>query len=65
MSLKYFHILFILLAVMTTIGFGLWAILVNGLPGGLRAMGGFSVASGVVLLVYGIRFLRKARSIII
>ena len=65
MSLKYFHILFILLSVMTMVGFGLWAMLVTGLPGGFRIMGGFSLLGGVALVIYGIRFLKKSKSIII
>ena len=65
MSLKYFHILFIALSVLTTVGFGLWAILAHNLPGGFRTMGGISIAAGATLLVYGVRFFKKAKSIII
>ena len=65
MSLKYFHILFILVSVMLTVGFGLWALLVNGLPAGFRVMGGFSLLGGFLLVVYGIRFLKKLKTIII
>ena len=64
MSLKYFHILFIVMSVLTTVGFGLWALLVNGLPGGFRVMGVFSLLGGVALLVYGFRFMKKLKSII-
>ena len=65
MSLKYFHILFIILSVLTMVGFGLWALLVNGLPSGFKTMGVVSLLGGVALLVYGIRFLKKLKSIII
>lgn len=65
MSLKYFHILFIALSVFTTLGFGLWAVLVNGLPSGFRTMGAVSILLGVFLTIYGIRFIRKSKSIII
>lgn len=65
MSLKYFHLLFIILSVFTTVGFGLWALLVNGLPSGFKTMGVISLLGGVLLLVYGIRFLKKLKSIII
>lgn len=65
MSLKYFHLLFIVLSVFTTVGFGLWALLVNGLPSGFRSMGAVSLVLGVLLLVYGIRFFKKSKSIII
>lgn len=65
MSLKYFHILFIVLSVLTTVGFGLWALLVNGLPDGFKIMGGVSLFLGVILFIYGIRFLKKSKKIII
>jgi VIT1/CCC1 family predicted Fe2+/Mn2+ transporter len=65
MSLKYFHIVFIALSVFTTMAFGLWAVLVNSLPPGFKAMGAVSIALGVLLLIYGIRFLKKSKSIII
>ena len=65
MSLKLFHILFILLSVLTALGFGLWALLVNGLPGAFRVMGVLSLVGGLALLIYGIRFLKKAKSIIV
>ncbi|MDF1754431.1 MAG: hypothetical protein P1U89_16725 [Verrucomicrobiales bacterium] len=65
MSLKHFHLLFIVLSILITLGFGLWAVLLNGLPSGFKAMGGFSLFLSVILIVYGIRFLRKSKSIII
>ena len=65
MSLKYFHLLFIIVSLLTTVGFGLWALLVNGLPSGFKTMGVISLLGGVVLLVYGIRFMKKLKSIII
>lgn len=65
MSLKYFHILFILISVMTMVGFGLWALFVNGLPAGFQIMGGVSLLGGIGLVIYGIRFLKKSKSIII
>jgi hypothetical protein len=65
MSLKYFHLLFIVLSILITVGFGLWAMLLNGLPGGLRVLGGISFFLGVLLFWYGVRFLKKSKSIII
>ncbi len=65
MSLKHFHLAFIVLSVVITIGFGLWAVLVQGLPAGFDTMGWISLAGGVALAIYGIRFLRKSKSIII
>ena len=65
MSLKLFHILFILLSTLTCFGFGLWAVLMRGLPEMFRVMGVLSLLGGVVLIIYGIRFLKKSKSIII
>jgi len=65
MSLKYFHLIFIVLAIATTAGFGLWAMLANGLPGGFRVIGWFSLALGLLLFWYGICFLKKSKTIII
>lgn len=65
MSLKHFHILFIVLSVLTTILFGLWAILSKNLPSGFKTMGSVSLVGGILLLIYGIRFLRKSKKIII
>lgn len=64
MSLKFFHILFIVLSVLTTVLFGLWAILAD-LPSGFKTMGWASLVGGILLLIYGIRFLKKAKNIII
>ena len=61
MSLRAFHILFILLAILLAIGCAAWAF-VN------ETAFGFGVAScfvAVGLLVYGIWFLKKTRRIII
>ena len=65
MSLKLFHIFFIVLSVLISVGFGLWALLVNGLPEGFRSMGVVSLLCGVSLVIYGIRFLKKSKSIIV
>ncbi len=65
MSLKYFHLIFIALSIITTVGFGVWALNVQGLPSGFKAMGWFSLFLGGVLCWYGVRFLKKSKSIII
>lgn len=65
MSLKLFHILFILISGLTTLLFGLWAVLVNGLPDGFKLMGWISLSGTFLLVIYGIRFLKKSKSIII
>lgn len=65
MSLKHFHILFIILSVLTTVLFGLWALLMKGLPSGFKTMGTISLVGGILLFIYGIRFLKKSKKIII
>lgn len=65
MSLKVFHICFIVISVLLTGGFGVWALMVNGLPGAFRIMGGVSLLGAIILVFYGIRFLKKAKSIIV
>lgn len=64
MSLKHFHIFFIVLAILTCLGFGAWAILFPKLDIGLRIMGWISAVVGVGLVGYGIIFVRKARTVI-
>ncbi|NNE92530.1 MAG: hypothetical protein HKN23_12860 [Verrucomicrobiales bacterium] len=64
MSLKKFHLLFIVLAILTCLGFGAWALLVEGLPDNFRVMGWISAGLGVLLVGYGIYFVRKAKTVI-
>jgi hypothetical protein len=53
-SLRAFHVLFIVVSLVTAFGFGVWSFN-NDAP----LMGSLSVAGGVALLVYGQWFLRK------
>lgn len=64
MSLKHFHILFIVFAAVFCLAFGAWAFMAMEQPLEVRGMGIFSVILGGVLAVYGVYFLRKARRII-
>lgn len=64
MSLKHFHIAFIAISVLFCAGLGAWCLLLDGLPGSLRAMGWISLVGAVSLLVYGVRFLRKIRRLV-
>jgi len=64
MSLKHFHVLFIILSVGTCLGFGAWALLKMGLPTNFRVMGWISVVAGISLLAYGIYFFKKAKNVI-
>lgn len=64
MSLKHFHIIFIALAVLCTLGFAAWAILIPWVDAGIRGLGVFSAVLGVFLIGYGLWFWNKAREII-
>jgi len=64
MSLKHFHILFIFLAVLSAFGFGAFALLIEDLPSFFPPMGWVSVVGGVALVIYGVRFLQKAKNVI-
>jgi hypothetical protein len=56
MSLKWFHLAFIALSVLTSLGFGLW-----GLFNQHAALGVVSLAGSAGLCVYGNYFMAKAR----
>ena len=64
MSLKHFHVLFIVLAALFCVAFGAWALLVAGQGAGVKGMGVFSVILGGILACYGAYFFKKARRII-
>jgi high-affinity Fe2+/Pb2+ permease len=68
MSLKHFHVVFILLAVACSLGFALWSFLGAGshLEEGVRIAGVLSGICGAGLACYGVWFLtKKSKSIII
>ncbi len=65
MSLKYFHIAFITFCVLFALGFSAWCLLMPGQPQVLEYMGWFSLVGGVALLVYGIRFYKKIKNVIV
>ena len=68
MSLKSFHIFFIVMAVLISFGFCLWVFTRGGadLVSGLGALGMLSGLAGVGLAVYGVWFVvRKSGRIII
>ena len=60
MSLKAFHIFFIIVSIFFAAGLSAWAFK----TGASDALGFVSGACSVLLLVYGMAFLKKARSII-
>ena len=68
MSLKGFHILFIVLAFLCTAGFWAWTLLDRESARNIGALpiGAFSGALAAMLLVYGVWFVvKKARTIIV
>lgn len=64
MSLKNFHIAFIAIVVVSAWGFAAWCLLFPELPSMFEIMGWLSLFGGLGLLIYGIRFLRKAKHVI-
>lgn len=65
MSLKVFHVVFIILAVLCTLGFSAWTILAEDVTLLSRVAGAASAVLGVALAVYGYWFVtRKARQLI-
>ena len=65
MSLKAFHILFIVLSIILAFGFGIWEIrtyAVTNANGDLwMAIGSF--VAGILLVVYAIRVIRKLKNV--
>jgi hypothetical protein len=57
-TLKWFHIVFITLSMLLSIGTGVW-----GLFNNFVVLGVISLAGSAALSVYGPYFLRKARSL--
>jgi len=64
MSLKHFHVAFVTVCTFFFSVLGAWCLLVDALPDMYRIMGWLSLACGVAMVVYGIRFLRKTRTLI-
>jgi len=62
MSLKAFHIVFIIFSTVCVFGFGVWLLLVSDAGTTTLNVGGaaLSFLMGAGLIVYGIKFLKKA-----
>ncbi len=58
MSLKWFHVMFISLSTLVSLGFGVW-----GLFNQQIALGVASLAASAALVVYGNYFLAKVRAL--
>jgi len=64
MSLKGFHILFIIIATLLCVFVALWAFVLERYADlGLQIFGGSCAVAAVILPIYGIRFYRKAKHI--
>ena len=63
MSLKAFHIAFVILSVITTLGFGIWALreYTRLHASGALVMGLVSLVVSVALVIYGIKFMQKLK----
>ncbi len=63
MSLKDFHIVFIIAAIILSIGFGVWALNNYGQPStpALRATAAGSFTAAVALSIYCVSFIRKMK----
>lgn len=65
MSLKHFHIAFVTVCTLFFAGLAAWCLFVEALPASFRAMGWLSLLGAAAMLVYGVRFLRKTRTLIL
>jgi len=61
MSLKQFHIVFIVMAVLTSAGFAVWAFTRYQADAGVMLMGWVSAVVAFGLAVYGVWFLKKLK----
>jgi len=61
MSLKQFHIVFIVMAVLLNAGFAAWVFTRYQPQGSVMVMGWLSALSAVALMVYGVWFLKKLK----
>ncbi|MDB4537171.1 hypothetical protein N9230_00985 [Akkermansiaceae bacterium] len=68
MSIKGFHLIFIVIAALFCAGFGVWALFFESAEAAGEAIKAFGVVGFVAaatLLVYGVYFYRKSKSIIV
>lgn len=65
MSLKAFHIFFLVVATLMVFGFGIWGVYIYIVESttSYLLLGILSLASGVGLVIYGIKFLQKLKDI--
>jgi hypothetical protein len=66
MSLKAFHLVFIVASILLAVGFAVWSLLNYFSPGGSKwdlAMGAGSVVAAVGLVIYERYFLKKFKNV--
>jgi flagellar biogenesis protein FliO len=65
MSLKAFHVFFVVISTLLALGFGVWSVSEYSRTGqgGTLAMGVASFLAAVALVVYGFWFLRKLKNV--
>lgn len=63
MSLKAFHVVFIIASLLLTLGFGWWCLREAHGSRGMQLAAGGAFAIAVVIVVYGVWFLRKLRKV--
>lgn len=65
MSLKAFHIFFIAVSTLVAFGFGVWGVytFLSEQSAGYLVLGILSLASGIGLVFYAVRFLQKLKDI--
>jgi high-affinity Fe2+/Pb2+ permease len=61
MSLKAFHVLFVTVATLLTLGFGVWSLRVG--DASYLSLGVISMAVAAGLVIYGVWFLRKMKGV--
>lgn len=65
MSLRIFHIAFITISTLFFWGLAAWCLLVVGLPEMFKFMGWISIVCGFAMLIYGIRFFKKTKALVL
>ncbi len=65
MSLKFFHVLFVVLATLLSVGFAVWSFAqaAAGAGGLYRVLGILALVVAVALVVYGRWFLKKMKDV--
>lgn len=61
LSLKFFHVVFIVLSILLTIGFGIWGVMQSS--GLFLLLGIISFVIGILLVFYLIKIVKKFRQV--